>query len=418
MTPDELRSLVRLRRPAFSQVTRTLSRCVTIADLQHAARRRWPQGVADYVDGGADAEISLRRNREAYERWVLTPSVLVDVDAVDTRTSLLGKDCALPFALAPTGYTRMMHADGELAVARAAAAADIPYTLSTMATTSLEDVARTVPGDLWFQLYVWRDRHLVTDLMERAHDNGYRVLMLTVDTAVTGLRTRDAHHGFTIPPQLSASTLVDMARHPWWWGRLVTGEPITFANIPGHDQDPSGAMELAAHQFDASVTWEDLDTVRQQWPGKLVVKGMTRPDDVARAARTGVDAVVLSNHGGRQLDQTISPLEALPAVRDAVGNDLEVLVDSGIRRGLDLAIALARGADGCLIGRPYLYGLGAGGQRGVTAAITMLDQELRRAMQLLGVTSIAALQQEGPQLVHDRGGSDRTGMGLDPEVSR
>lgn len=380
-----------------------LSRCVTVEDLQRAAHRRWPKGVRGYVDGGADAEVSLRLNREAFERYALTPAVLRDVQHVDLSTPLLGFESALPFALAPTGYTRMMHAVGEPAVARAARAAGIPYTLSTMATTSVEDLAAAAPGaELWFQLYVWRDRKLMLDLMNRARESGYRVLMLSVDTAVTGLRTRDAHNGFTIPPRLSLSTVLDMAAHPGWWSQLLTSAAVTFANIPGHEQSPSEVMAFAAAQFDPSVTWDDLDAIRAQWDGPLVVKGVLGPEDVKRAAAAGVDAVVLSNHGGRQLDQALAPLEALTAVRDLVGDDLEVLVDSGIRRGTDLVIALARGANGCLVGRPYLYGLGAGGERGVTASITMLADELRRAMQLMGLTSIAQIRREGSELVRRR----------------
>lgn len=399
----DARSLVQLRPPSLDPVERTLRRCVTIDDLQRVARRHWPRGVRDYVDGGADGEISLQRNREAYQRFSLLPSPLRDVEHVDTRTSLLGRSSSLPFALAPTGYSRMMHPDGESAVARAAQAAGIPYTLSTMATTSIEDVAGTSDGERWFQLYVWRDRALMRDLLQRAESNGYRVLMVTVDTPVTGLRARDGRNGFTIPPQLSLATLADMATHPAWCARMLTGEQITFANITGHDQSPSGVMEFAAAQFDPTVSWDDVARLREQWGGPLVVKGLVRPADVARAHAAGVDAVVLSNHGGRQLDQAIAPLDALPAVRDAVGDDIDVLVDSGIRRGGDVAIALARGASGVLVGRPYLYGLGAAGERGVAASITMLGDELRRAMQLLGVTSIEQLRREGPDLVQVAG---------------
>jgi L-lactate dehydrogenase (cytochrome) len=399
LKPKDVRALVQLRRPVLDPVDRTLGRCATIEDLQAAAHRRWPRGVRGYVEGGADGEVSLGRNRAAYEQCVLHPAPLRDVGRVDTRATLLGGPSALPFALAPTGYTRMMHDHGERAVARAAAAAGIPYTLSTMATTSLEDVAAAASGPLWFQLYVWRNRGLMRDLMRRAADAGYRALMLTVDTPVTGLRARDAHNGFTIPPQLSPGTLLDMATHPAWWGRLLAGDPITFANIPGHAQSPSGVMAFAAQQFDPTVSWADLDEIRRLWAGPLVVKGLVRPEDAARAAAAGVDAVVLSNHGGRQLDGAVAPLQVLPAVREAVGQDFEVLVDSGIRRGADIAAALALGASGTLVGRPYLYGLGAGGERGVTAAIDLLAAELRRAMQLLGVASVEQLRREGRDLV-------------------
>ena len=401
MRPRDVRALIRLRPPVLDPVDRTLAHCHTIDDLRRVARRRWPEGIRGYVDGGADGEVSVARNRAAYQRFSLLPHPLRDVTEVDTRTSLLGVESALPFALAPTGYTRMMHNQGEPAVARAAAAAGIPYTLSTVATTSLEDVAGKSAGDLWFQLYVWRDRGKMRDLVARAREHGYRTLMLTVDTPVTGLRARDLRAGFTVPPTLTPQTLLQMAAHPVWCARMLTGAPITFANLPGFEQDPMGAMAMAAELFDASVRWDDLAQLRDLWDGPLLVKGLGRPDDATQAAALGVDGVVLSNHGGRQLDQAIPPIEALPAVRDAVGDDVEVYVDSGVRRGTDLAIALARGATGCLVGRPYLYGLGAGGERGVAAAITMLAGELRRAMQLRGVTTISQLRQEGRDLVQE-----------------
>jgi L-lactate dehydrogenase (cytochrome) len=397
---SEVRTLLQLRKPERDRVERTLKRCVTIEDLQHAAWRRWPKSVRGYVEGGADGEVSLARNRAAYESVGLVPSPLRDVTDVDLRTSILGGDSALPFALAPTGYTRMMHTAGEGAVARAARDAGIPYTMSTMATTRLENVAAEVGGDLWFQLYVWRDRGLVRELIERAKASGYRALMLTVDTPVTGLRVRDAHNGFTIPPQLSASTVLDMARHPMWCASMLAGPPITYANFaPEVGRTPEGLMEFAAKQFDPSVSWDDLAWIRGLWQGPLIVKGLVSESDAARAAEVGVDAVVLSNHGGRQLDQVVVPLQMIPAVRDRVGDKIAVFVDSGIRRGSDIAVALALGADAVLIGRPYLYGLGAAGERGVAASISMLGAELRRAMTLMGVTSVAQLRAEGPALV-------------------
>lgn len=400
MKISEARALVQLRKPESDRVERTLRRCVTIEDLQHAAWRRWPKSVRGYVEGGADGEVSLARNRAAYEGLGLVPSPLRDVTDVDLRTSILGGESALPFALAPTGYNRMMHPAGEPAVARAARDAGIPYTLSTMATTRLEAVAGDVGGDLWFQLYVWRDRGLVRDLIERAKASGYRALMLTVDTPVTGLRVRDVHNGFTIPPQLSAATLLDMARHPLWCASMLTGAPITFANFaPEVGRSPEGLMEFAAKQFDPSVSWHDVAWIRGLWQGPLMVKGLVSAPDAARAVEVGVDAVVLSNHGGRQLDQVVAPLLMLPEVRDRVGDKIDVLIDSGIRRGSDIALALALGADAVLVGRPYLYGLGAAGERGVAAAISMLGQELRRAMTLMGVTSVAQLRAEGPALV-------------------
>lgn len=395
MRAAELAELLRFRRPRLRRADRVLDRCVTVADLHRAALRYWPRGVRGYVDGGADGEVSLARNRAAFTEYELVPTVLRDVSAVDTSTTLLGRTSPVPFALGPTGYTRMMHPDGELAVAGAARTAGVPYTVSTMSTVSLEDVA-AVGGDLWFQLYIWRDRDLMRRLIARAVDAGYRCLMVTVDTAVSGLRVRDHHNGFTLPPRLSMSTVAEMVLHPAWWAGLLTGPAITFANV-ARSAGAAGetVMAFAARQFDPSVTWDDVAEVRSLWPGPLVLKGAFSPEDVQRATQHGIDAVVLSNHGGRQLDRAWTPLRALPEIRRAIGADFPLLVDSGIRRGADIAIALALGASACLIGRPYLYGLGAAGEPGCAAAITMLGSELTRSMQLLGMTSIDELRQRG-----------------------
>lgn len=403
MRVREVRELLQLDRPQWNRTERVLARCVTIEDLRTYACRRWPRGVRDYVEGGADGEVSLRRNRAAFEDFTLVPSVLRDVSDIDLRTSILGASAELPFALGPTGYTRMMHVDGERAAARAARAAGIPYTLSTMATVRLEDVAHDVGGQLWFQLYAWRDRDLTHDLLRRAQASGYRVLMLTVDTPVTGLRARDSHNGFTLPPRLTPAIMAEMSRHPAWCLAMLRGEPITFANFaPEVSQASEGVMQFAARQFDPSVNWTDLARVREHWDGPMIIKGVLDPADAVRAVEAGVDGVVLSNHGGRQLDQTLPPILALPAVREAVGERFPLFVDSGIRHGTDIAIALALGASACLIGRPYLYGLGAAGQAGCAAAIGMLADELRRAMQLLGVATVTQLRERGPGLVSGR----------------
>lgn len=406
----EALELLQVSRPVWNRTERILAGCLTIDDLRQRACRRWPRGVRDYVEGGADGEVSVRRNRAAFESFSLAPTVLRDVSEVDLRHPMLGRAAQMPFALGPTGYTRMMHAAGERAAARAARDAGIPYTLSTMATVGLEDVARDVGGDLWFQLYAWRDRALTHGLLARARDSGYRVLMLTVDTPVTGLRVRDGHNGFTLPPRLTPPILAEMVRHPAWCLAMLRSEPITFANFAAHvSQESEGIMEFAAKQFDPSVTWTDLAEIREHWDGPLIIKGVLNPADAVRAVDAGVDGIVLSNHGGRQLDQAVPPILALPAVREAVGKDLEVYVDSGIRRGSDIAIALALGATGCLIGRPYLYGLGAGGQAGCAAAVRMLADELRRAMQLLGVVTVDQLRELGPKLVRAEPGTTRDG---------
>jgi L-lactate dehydrogenase (cytochrome) len=401
--PREIREIVHVRRPRLHRTARVLDRCVTIDDLRVAACRRWPRGVRGYVEGGADGEVTLRRNRSAYDDIGLVPSVLRDVSAVDLSTDLLGMRAQLPFALAPTGHTRMMHPEGERAVARAARAAGIPYSLSTMANVRMEDVAHDVGGELWFQLYVWRDRALTRDLLGRARASGYRVLVLTVDTPVTGLRVRDYHNGFTLPPRLTPGVLADMARHPAWCLALLRGQPITFANFAEEvSRTSEGVMEFAARQFDPSVSWRDVEDIRAEWDGPMMLKGVLSPDDSVRARDAGIDALALSNHGGRQLDQALSPIEALPGVRAAVGAQMPLFVDSGVRRGTDIAIALALGATGCLVGRAYLYGLGAAGEEGCAAAIRMLGEELRRAMRLLGVVNVAELGERGPALVRRR----------------
>lgn len=395
MRPAELRELIQFRTPRPHRADRVLDRCVTVADLRRAALRYWPRGVRGYVDGGADGEVSLARNRRAFQEYELVPTVLRDVSTVDTSATLLGRRSSVPFALGPTGYTRMMHPGGERVVARAALACGVPYTLSTMATTSLEDVAE-VGGDRWFQLYIWRDRDLMRELISRANAAGYSALMVTVDTAVSGLRVRDQHNGFTLPPRLGPRAIADMALHPTWWAGLLAGPGITFANVTASAAAAGETvMAFAARQFDPSVTWQDIAEVRSLWPGPLLLKGAFSPGDVERARAVGVDAVVLSNHGGRQLDQAWTPIRALPEIRDTLGSDYPLFIDSGIRRGTDILIAIALGATGCLIGRPYLYGLGAAGERGCAAAIRMLADELTRAMQLLGSTTIDEVRQRG-----------------------
>lgn len=395
MRPKELRALLRVRAPEFGRTRRTLRNCHTVDDVRAVARRVLPRGVFDYLDGAAEDEITMAANAAAFAAVRFLPRVLRDVGQVDGSTTILGEPSRLPLALSPTGFTRMMHPAGELPVARAAAAAGIPYTLSTMGTTSLEAVAATPLEARWFQLYVWRDRGLTRDLVQRARAAGYRALFVTVDTAVPGMRERDARNGFTIPPALSPNALFDIARRPRWWAGFVRGEPITFANVSDERrQDPAGVMEYVGRQFDPSVTWNDLAELRTQWQGRLVIKGILHPADAERAVDIGADGIVVSNHGGRQLDRAQATLRVLPAIRAAVGDRLEVLLDSGVRRGADIAAAVALGADACMIGRPYLYGLAAGGQAGVSHVIDLLDQQFRRALQLLGLTSVKELREQ------------------------
>lgn len=385
---------MRLRPLTGDPVERRLQRAHTIADLREIARRRTPRAVFDYVDGAAEAEVSLDRARQAYRNVEFHPRVLRDVNAVDTSRTVLGKRAALPLVLAPTGFTRLMHYEGEPAVARAAATAGVPYALSTMGTTSIEGVAEAAPdGRRWFQLYIWKDREASATLVERALQAGYDTLVLTVDTPVAGARMRDVRNGMTIPPTLTLRTVTDMAAHPAWWLNLLTTAPLEFASLSHWN---GTVAELTAHLFDPGATLKDLVWLRTRWPHSLVVKGIQHVEDARMVVDAGADAVVVSNHGGRQLDRAPTPLELLPDVVAAVGGRVEVLVDTGINTGADLVAAVGLGASAGLIGRAYLYGLMAGGQPGVARAIEILGTEVTRTLQLLGAPSIDAV---GPEHV-------------------
>jgi L-lactate dehydrogenase (cytochrome) len=387
---SELRPLLRPRPLQLDPTERRLSRALTVTDLRAAARRRTPRAVFDYTDGAAEAETSLRRAREAFELVEFRPRVLRDVTAVDTTTSVLGRPAALPLAFAPTGFTRMMHHQGERAVVRVAEAVGIPYALSTLGTTSIEDVAAAAPGARrWFQLYVWRDRGAGKELVERAQAAGYEALILTVDVPVAGARLRDARNGLTIPPSLTLRTVLDAATHPSWWFNLLSTEPLEFASLTSSE---GTVAELINRMFDPSLTVRDLAWLRETWSGPLLVKGIQHVDDARMVVDAGADAVVVSNHGGRQLDRAATPLEVLPAVVEAVGDRAEVLLDGGVRSGADVAAAVALGARACLVGRAYLYGLMAGGERGVRRSVDILAAELVRTLQLLGVDGVGGLE--------------------------
>ncbi|HZC25932.1 MAG TPA: alpha-hydroxy acid oxidase [Actinopolymorphaceae bacterium] len=386
---SDLAPLIRLRRPELDATRRRLDRALTIGDLRDAARRRTPRAAFDYTDGAAEGEVSLRRARSVFSRLQFNPSVLRDVSKVDTSTTILGRPSAYPFAFAPTGFTRMMQHEGERAVVRVAGRTGIPYGLSTLSTTSIEDVAAAAPeADKWFQLYIWADRSGMKDLIDRSQAAGYTTLVLTVDVPVAGARLRDVRNGLTIPPSLTPKTLLDMAMHPAWWLNLLTTEPLTFASLSGW---PGTVADLIDNMFDPTVTFDDLVWMRETWPGSLVVKGIQNVDDARKVVDLGVDGVVLSNHGGRQLDRAPVPLELVPKVVDAVGDRAEVFVDTGITSGADIVAAVALGARAALVGRAYLYGLMAGGERGVQRAADILGAEIRRTMQLLGVPDVSAL---------------------------
>jgi len=337
-------------------------------------------------------------NTRGFARLTFRPRVLRDVSVVDMRTTILGKEAPLPLALSPTGFNRIADPAGEIAVARAAERARLPYSLSTLGTRSIEEIAAVNAGRKWFQVYVWNDRGLVKEMITRAEEAGFEALILTVDTAVQGRRERDVRHGFTLPPKLGLDTLLDGMLHPRWTWDFVRAEPIRFANVVGRGvSDGTEAVELAEvmnNQFDSSVRWEDVDWLRSVWDGPLVIKGVQTVDDAVIAAESGIDAVALSNHGGRQLDSAPAPIDLVAPVTDAVGDGIEVYCDGGVRRGSDIVKAIALGAQACMIGRAYLYGLGAAGERGVDHVLAMLDADVRRTMALLGVRTISDLSRE------------------------
>jgi L-lactate dehydrogenase (cytochrome) len=384
----EIKPLIKMRRPGIGPEAR-LASAASIWDLREIARSRTPRAAFDYTDGGAGEEIALRQSRDAYRRVEFTPTVLRDVSEVDTSITLLGEPCSMPLGFAPTGFTRMMQHEGEPAVARAAARAGITYALSTLGTTSPEDVAKAAPNlNRWFQLYLLKDRGSSEELLNRAQAAGFSAVILTVDTPIPGARLRDIRNGLTIPPSLTLKTLFDVARHPAWWYNLLTTEPLEFATFRNFD---GTVAELMTHIFDPTLNWSDLDWLRQQWKGPLVVKGIMSVEDARKAVDHGADAVVVSNHGGRQLDRAPNTFEVLPPIVDAVGDRIEVYVDGGVMDGADVVAAVAQGATAAFVGRAYLYALMAGGEHGVDRALQMFNEGIIRTMQLLGVTSVKEL---------------------------
>ncbi len=386
----DLAPLMKFKRPVLSARKRRLQNALTIEDLRRIAKRRTPRAAFDYTDGAAEQEISLARARQAFVDVEFNPSILRDVSVVDTSVEVLGAVSALPFGIAPTGFTRLMQSEGEIAGATAAQAAGIPYALSTMATTSIEAVAAAAPrGRNWFQLYMWKDRDRSQALIERAAAAGFDTLIVTVDVPVAGARLRDTRNGMTIPPTLTPRTVLDAIPRPAWWINFLTTEPLAFASL---DSWSGTVADLLDTMFDPTVDYEDLAWIRDQWPGKVVVKGIQSVDDAKRVATTGVDAITLSNHGGRQLDRAPVPFHLLPAVVKEVGADVEVHLDTGIMSGADIVAALAHGARFTMVGRAYLYGLMAGGREGVDKTIDILGSQVARTMRLLGVTSIEELE--------------------------
>lgn len=388
--PRDLAPLLRFKRPTMNAKKRRLQEALTIYDLRRIAQRRTPRAAFDYTDGAAEDELSLARARQAFEDIEFTPSILRDVSTVDTSREVLGGRVALPFGIAPTGFTRMMQTEGEIAGAGAAAAAGIPFSLSTMGTASIEDVKAANPdGRNWFQLYMWKDRDRSMALVERAAAAGFDTLLVTVDVPVAGARLRDARNGMTIPPTLTPKTVINAIPRPAWWINFLTTEPLAFASL---DRWSGTVAQLLDTMFDPTVTFQDLAWIKEQWPGRLVVKGVQNLDDAKRLASMGVDGILLSNHGGRQLDRAPIPFHLLPDVVREVGRDTEIHLDTGIMSGADIVAALALGARFTLVGRAYLYGLMAGGRAGVDRAIEILTTQLARTMRLLGVNSLDELE--------------------------
>jgi isopentenyl diphosphate isomerase/L-lactate dehydrogenase-like FMN-dependent dehydrogenase len=376
------------------QTARRLERCRNIAELRDLARRLVPRAVFDFVDGAAGDEVTKRRNEEDFSRVVLAPRVLGDVSTIDLTTTVLGQPVALPLLAAPTGLTGLTHHRGELGIVRAAHAIGTVPVLSAMASYSIEEIARDAPGPAWFQLYMWRDRGLVRDLLERARAAGHLALVITADVPLAGARERDPRNGFGIPPRVTLRSLGQGIMRPRWSADFVRHPRMAVANAARQGGGPSDARSLTEYvnsQFDPTLTWADVAWVRELWGGPVIVKGILRADDARRAVEAGAAAVIVSNHGGRQLDHAPSSISALPAIANAVGGDAEVYLDGGIRRGADVVKALALGARACLAGRALVYGLGAGGDAGAARAFELLAREVRLAMALLGCSSVAQL---------------------------
>lgn len=395
---QSFRSVVRFRAIETDLVARRLAHAANVADLRAVARRRLPRGVFDYIDGAAEDERTLAANEAAFARATFRPRVLQGIAEVDVASTLLGRPLAFPLVLAPTGFSRIADPQGELAVARAAARANLPYTLSTVSTRSIEEVRAVSDGRLWFQVYAWRDRGLVKEMVDRARDARYEAILLTVDTAVLGHRERDVRRGFSMPPSIGPGTILDGALHPGWTWSFLRGEPIRFANVVGRGVgDGASPVRLADHfstQMDPSLSWEYVEWLREIWDGPLVIKGIQTVEDAALAAERGVEVIVLSNHGGRQLDGAPATLPLVAPVADVVAGRSAIICDGGVRRGSDVVKAVAAGASAAMIGRAYLYGLGAAGERGVDRVLEWFREGITRTMHLLGVATVGALTRD------------------------
>ncbi len=388
--PLDIAALMKFKAPVWNPTQRRLNAAHTIQDLAKIAKRRTPKAPFDYADGAADSEISLARARQAFQDIEFQPRILRDVSEVDLSIEVLGKKVSMPFGIAPTGFTRMMQTEGEIAGSQAAEANGIPFALSTLGTRSIEEVAEAAPGGRnWFQLYMLKDRERSLGLVQRAAAAGFDTLMLTVDVPVAGARLRDKRNGMTIPPQLTLGTIVNAIPRPAWWINFLTTDPLKFASLSSWN---GTVAELLDAMFDPTVTFEDLKWIRQNWNGKLVVKGIQNIEDAKLAVAAGADAVTLSNHGGRQLDRAPVPFHLLEDTVKQIGKDAEVHLDTGIMHGQDIIAAIAKGAKFTMVGRAYLYGLMAGGREGVDKMISILSSEMTRTMKLLGARSLDELE--------------------------
>jgi isopentenyl diphosphate isomerase/L-lactate dehydrogenase-like FMN-dependent dehydrogenase len=400
--PSELAPLLRFTLPKFPTRKNRLAKALTVWDLRDIAKRRTPKGPFDYTDGSAESEVTLDRARRAYLDLEFRPNILHDVSIVDTSCQILGEKFKMPFGIAPTGFTRMMHTEGEIAGARAAEKFGIPFSLSTLGTSTIEDVVKAAPdGVNWFQLYMWKDREGSMALVKRAQDAGVKHLLLTVDVPAAGARLRDARNGLTVPPRLTMKTLLDAAPRPEWWVNFLTTPAISFASMSNWK---GTVAELLDYMFDPTMTFDDLKWIREQWDGKLSIKGIQTVEDAKMAAKYGADAIILSNHGGRQLDRAPVPLHLLAEVKRELKDDLEIHIDTGIMNGADVLAALSLGADFAYIGRAYLYGLMAGGQEGVERTLQIMQSEMIRTMKLLGVNSLVELEPKHVRLLETYAG--------------
>jgi len=387
--PSELAPLLKFSLPTLRRKQRRLENAYTIWDLRDIAKKRTPKGPFDYTDGSAESEVSLERARQAFADLEFIPSILKDVSTADLSRTSLGEKFSMPLGIAPTGFTRMMQTEGEIAGARAAEKFGIPFTLSTLGTTTIEDVVAASPnGRNWFQLYMWKDREGSMALVERAQRAGVKNLMLTVDVPAAGQRIRDSRNGLTVPPRLTAGTVINAIPRPAWWINFLTTPSIEFASMKNWE---GTVGELLDYMFDPTMTWEDLAWIRKQWNGTLTVKGIQNLDDAKKAAELGADAVLLSNHGGRQLDRAPVMLHLLSDIKKEFKKDYEIHIDTGIMHGADVLAAVALGAQFTYVGRAYLYGLMAGGQDGVERALEIMRTQMVRNMKLLGVNSLAEL---------------------------